>query len=53
MKPNDIDELKERIFNVSNCISPEVLENVSNEIYYRLAVYQEKSGGYQIETDKN
>lgn len=51
-KPNNIEELKDRITTVSNSITPEVLEKVSNEIYFRLGLCQEK-GGYQFEQDTN
>jgi len=51
-KPNDLEELKERIRNVSNELTPEVLKNVTDEVYFRLGLCQEK-GGYQFEQDKN
>lgn len=51
-KPNDIEELKNRIRDVSNEITPEVLQKVTDEVYFRLGLCQEK-GGYQFEHDKN
>lgn len=47
-KPNDLDDLKERIRTVSNSITPEMLDNVTTGIYHRVAYCQEQ-GGKQFE----
>lgn len=51
-KPNNIEELKQRIVTLSESITPELLQKVSDEVYLRLALCQEK-GGYQFEQDKD
>lgn len=36
-KPADIDELRARIIDISNLITPEILHNVQGSIYIRMA----------------
>lgn len=45
-KPENVEELKERIRQEIRQISPEVLENVRNEFYYRLGLCQQVNGAH-------
>lgn len=47
-KPTSVDDLKERILNVSNLITPEILRNVTDTFYFRLGHCQ-VAEGHQFE----
>jgi len=48
MKPTSRDNLKERILNVSNLITPEILRNVTDTFYFCLGRCQ-VTEGHQFE----
>lgn len=41
-KSNNIKELKQTIIGVLNTITPEVLQNVSKEVYFQIEICQKK-----------
>jgi hypothetical protein len=43
-KPNNIEDLKQRISHEIRQITPEMLQNVRDACYYRFAIFQEKNG---------
>jgi hypothetical protein len=45
-KPNNIEDLKQRIEHEIRQITPEMLQNVSDECYYRFAICQERNDAH-------
>lgn len=44
-RPNNLDELRQKLIDSANSVTPEMLSNVRNEFYYRICHCQELRGG--------
>jgi hypothetical protein len=46
LKPNSIEDLRQRIRDEIRQITPEMLQNVRHTCYYRFAICQERNGAH-------